>query len=178
MACFVLLASALWAQDATLHNLEIGGGGVFPLSGYKADQYSAGPAGHAGYELRILRPLGAEAGFTEAGLPGTSCDRFGCTHPRQTLKFLDYGLRGHLMLDDGRIDLSLGLGAGYVWHEYRSYFGNGPMLQYSGRVAVALDSRKRFRIAVTLRTWRDIGRPTEQWLSTTGSLIFGFGSRP
>src|ERR1017187_5497469 len=76
----------------------------------------------AGYELRLVKPIGAEVGITEAGLPGTSCDRFGCTHPRETLKFLDYGLRGHIALSGGRIDLSAGLGGGYVWHLYETFF--------------------------------------------------------
>ncbi|HEV3202086.1 MAG TPA: hypothetical protein VGZ73_29510 [Bryobacteraceae bacterium] len=176
LAILALVSSALCAQDgATRHNLEIGGGGIFPLNGYIADDYSAGPAGRAGYELRLVKPLGAEAGITEAGLPGTSCDRFGCTHPRETLKFLDYGLRGHIGLSGGRIDLSAGLGGGYVWYEHETFFRNGPLFQYSGKAAVALDRGKRFRIAFAVRTWRDLGRPTQQWLSTTGSFIFGFG---
>jgi hypothetical protein len=176
LAIVFLMSGALRAQDgATRHNFEIGGGGVFPLSGYIADEYAAGPAGRAGYELRILKPLGAEAGITEGGLPGTSCDRFGCTHPRETLKFLDYGLRGHIGLPGGRVDLSAGLGGGHVWYEYGYSFTNVALFQYSVKAAVALDREKHFRLAVTVRTWRDLGRPTQQWVSTMGSLIFGFG---
>jgi hypothetical protein len=174
LATLALLPCALWAQDGvTRHNLEIGGGGVFPLNGYIADNYSPGPAGRAGYELRLLKPIGAEVGITEAGLPGASCNRFGCTYPRETLRFLDYGLRGHIGL--GRVDLSVGLGGGYVWFAKYDPFTNGALFQYSGKAAVALDRRGRFRIAFTVRTWRDLGRPTQQWLSTTGSFIFGLG---
>ena len=134
LAYAALLAGGLWAQDgAARHNLEIGGGGVIPLSGYISEEYSAGPAGRAGYELRLIKTLGAEVGFTEAGPRGTECDRFGCTHPRETLKLLDYGLRGHLVLNDGRIDLSAGLGGGYVWHEYGDSFINVALFQYSAK---------------------------------------------
>jgi hypothetical protein len=177
-AILALASAPLWAQDgATRHNLEIGGGGIFPLNGYIADEYSAGPAGRAGYEFRLIMPLGAEVGITEGGPAGTVCDRFrfGCIHPRETLKFLDYGVRGHLGLSGGRIDLSVGLGGGHIWYEYETFFRNVPLFQYSGKAAVALDRGKRFRIAFTVRTWRDLGRPTQQWLSTTGSFVFGFG---
>src|SRR5580704_16640115 len=93
VAALAILPGTMWAQDgATRHAFEIGGGGVFPLNGYITNDYSAGPAGRAGYELRLIRPLGAEVGFTEAGLPGSACYRYGCTHPREPLKFLDYGL--------------------------------------------------------------------------------------
>lgn len=174
-----LLACPLWGQAGAMRqNVEIAGGGVFPLSGYLADEYSAGPAGRAGYEFQPLRILGAEAGFTEGGLPATACSRFGCEHPRQTLKLLDYGLRAHLLLDDGRLDLSAGVGGGYVWHEQESYFTNASLFQYSGKAALALDRAGRFRMAFTVRTWRDLGRPTQQWLSAMVGLSFGFGGHP
>ena len=170
------LVSGAWAQDGvTRHNLEIGGGVVFPLAGYIADDYLAGPAGRAGYELRLAKPVGAEVGITETGLPGISCNRIGCTHTRETLKFLDYGLRGHVVLSGGRVDLSAGLGGGYVWYEFGNSFTNVHLFQYSGKASVALDRGKHFRIAFTVRTWRDLGRPTQQWVSTRGSFVFGFG---
>ncbi len=176
LAILTLLSGTLWAQDvATRNNFELGSGGFFPVSGYNTTAYSPGPAGHAGYELRLLRAFGAEVGITEAGLPGTSCDRYECTHPREILKFLDFGVRGHLMLSGGRVDLSAGLGGAYVWYENGDSYTNGPLLQYSGKAAISLDREKRFRLAFTVRAWRDAGRPTQQWLSTTGGLIFGLG---
>jgi hypothetical protein len=175
-ASLALLAIHAWAQ--TLHNLEVGAAGLFPLSGSRTTDYSAGAGWHPGYELRFLRPVGAEIGYTQAWLPGSSCNRFGCIHPIEPLKLLDYGLRGHLMLDDGRVDLSAGAGGGYVWYRYGNSFTNISLFQYSGKAAIALDHRKHFRIAFTLRAWRDLGRPTQQWLSTSGGLIFGFGGLP
>ena len=70
---FLVFIRILAAQDGgARHNLEVGGGGVFPIGGYWASEYSAGPALHAGYELRLLKYLAAESGWTGAWLPGTS----------------------------------------------------------------------------------------------------------
>src|SRR5689334_2725301 len=129
-ASLALLAVQAWGQ--TLHNVEVGAAGLFPLSGYKTNSYSAGAGLRPGYELRFLRPMGAEVGFTEVWLPGSDCNRNGCTHPIEPLKLLDYGLRGHLMLDDGRIDLSASVGGGYIWYRYGDSFTNGALFQYSG----------------------------------------------
>ena len=171
-----LIALALCGQvPVTRHNLEVGATGIFPVNGYIANEYSAGPGWRPGYELRLLKPLGAEVGWTESWPLGTSCDRFGCTYPRETLKLLDYGLRGHILLGGGRVDLSVGAGGGYVWHPEDAFYKNGALFQYSGKAAIALDHRGRFRISFTVRLYRDLGRPTQQWLSTTGSFIYGFG---
>jgi len=174
----LLLTSVLWAQDgAKLHNFEIGGGGIFPINGYIANNSLSGPAGMASYELRFLRPLGAEIGYMEGSLPGALCSRFGCEYPDFTMKLLDYGLRGHVCWRDCRVDFSVGAGGAYIWNEAYAYFANGTLFQYSGKVSVALDRGKHFRLAGTVRTYRDLGRPTQQWLTTTGSFIFSFGRR-
>jgi hypothetical protein len=158
---------------AARHNFEIDAGGVFPVGGYLADEYSPGPAGRAGYELRLFRPIGAEVGLTEAGLPGTSCSRFGCEHPRENLRLLDFGLRAHLTR--GRIDLSAGVGGGHIWYGYGNPYNNSTLLQYSGKATVGLDRVNHFQLAFTVRTWRDVGRPIQQWLSTTAGIVFAFG---
>ena len=178
LTCLALVTAGLHAQDtAARHNLEIGAAGVIPLSGYIADSYSAGPAWHPGYELCLLRPLGAEVGFTEARLPSRTCGKFGCEYPREPLRLLDWGLRGHIGASGGRIDLSAGLGGGYVWHHYGGYYTNGWLIQYSGKAAIALDAGKRIRLAFTMRIWRDPGRPTQQWMSTSAGVAFGLCGR-
>ena len=175
----VLLAASAYGQTAARHNLEFGAAGVLPLSGYRTTGYSAGPGWRTGYELRLVKHLGAETGFTEGWPVGIeSCGRFGCTYSRQSLRLLDYGLRGVVPLAAGRVELSIGLGGGYVWHQYGDSgpFGpNGALIQYSGKAAYALDRRRRFGIAFTIRTWRDLGRPTQQWLSTTGGIVVRLG---
>ena len=179
--CFVwmsLLAGVLAAQDgAARHSLEAGGGGVFPLSGWKASEYSAGPAVHAGYQLRLQKYVAVEAGWTGSWLPGTSCSRFGCEHPVGRVGFLDYGLRGIVPVAAGRVELSAGLGGGYIWYgPGDAPYYNGSLLQYSGRATVAIDHHKHFRVGFTIRTWRDLGRPIQQWLSTTVSVVYGLGT--
>jgi hypothetical protein len=171
-----LSAGVLAAQDdAARHNLEVGGGGVFPIGGWKASEYSAGPALHVGYQLRFQKYLAVEAGWTGSWLPGTSCTKFGCEHPVGEVGFLDYGLRGIAPVAAGRVELSVGLGGGYIWYGNDYNYFNSELLQYSGRATVAIDHRKHFRVAFTIRTWRDLGRPTQQWLSTTVSLAYGLG---
>ena len=174
----LLFTSVLWAQDgAKLHNLEIGGGGIFPVAGYIANNSHSGPAGMASYELRLLKPLGAEIGYLEGSVPGAVCSRFGCEYPRAALSLLNYGLRGHLCWRDCRLDVSLGVGGAYVWNESYQGYADGTLFQYSAKVSVALDHSKHFRLAGTVRTYRDLGSPTQQWITTTGSFIFAFGKR-
>jgi hypothetical protein len=175
-ACMACGLSA--ADDAPRHSFELGAGGVVPLSGYRTDAYSPGWAWRPGYELRFSKLLGAETGLTQSFLSGSECNRFGCTHPGRTAKFLDYGLRAHAVLAHGQVDLSVGAGGGYGWFELGDYGINGHLFQYSGKASVALDQRKRTHVAFTLRTWRDLGRPTQQWLSATGGVIYSFGGRP
>lgn len=149
------------------------------MGGYLANRYSSGPGWRGGYELRPLKHLGAEAGFTEAWPVGTDvCSRLGCAYSRQTLKLLDYGLRGVVPLAGGRVELSIGLGGGYVWHKYgySGMFGtNQALFQYSGKTSFALDQGRHFRANFTVRIWRDLGRPTQQWLSTIGGIEVAFG---
>ncbi len=173
------LGGGLWAQEGwARHNIDVGMSGVFPLSGYRTYEFSPGPAWHPGYELRLSKLLGAEVGWTQAWLPGSACNSSGCEHPRRTLEFLDYGLRTHLAVADGRVDLSVGVGGGYIWFEHNRSDANATLVQYSAKAAVALDRRKRIRAGFTIRTWRDLGRPTQQWLSTTAGVVLGLGGRP
>ena len=174
---FLVFIPILAAQDGeTRHNLEVGGGGVYPIGGWLASEYSAGPALHAGYQLRLLKYLAAEGGWTGSWLPGTSCSRYGCEHPLGRVGFLDYGLRGIVPVAAGRVELSAGLGGGYIWYgPGDAPYYNGSLLQYSGRATVAVDRRRHFRVGFTVRTWRDTGSPIQQWLSTTVSVFYGFG---
>src|SRR5436305_1188038 len=71
-------------------NAEIDASGVFSAGGYLANAYSAGPALHAGGEIRLARHLAADAGWTGAWMrTGYACNRLGCTYSRLGNKFLD-----------------------------------------------------------------------------------------
>jgi hypothetical protein len=179
LSAFLLAIGCLHAQAGfDRHTLDLSTSGVFPIGGYKAEEYSSGPGLRAGYEFRISKYVAADGGWTAAWMPGLECSRFGCTHPTNEMRFLDYGVRGVLPLAAGRVQLSVGLGGGYVWFDKASgdsYYYNGSLFQYSGRATVAVGSGGHWRLGFSLRTWRDLGRPIQQWLATSGGISYGFG---
>jgi hypothetical protein len=175
-----LLAGALSAQiPIPRANVEVDAVGVLPVAGFKAEEYSSGPGLRVGGEFRLFRNLAAEGGWTSAWMATSyQCSRFGCSYSRLQNKFLDYGLRGVLPLAAGRVELSLGVGGGSIWFDSASgdnYFYNGSLFQYSGKAAVALDRNGHWRANFTVRNWRDLGRPIQQWLSTAAGISYGFG---
>ena len=42
------------------------------------------------------------------------------------------------------------------------------------KAAIALDRNGHWRVNFTARTWRDLGRPIQQWLSTAAGISYGF----
>ena len=119
--CFVVVTTLVGISAAqsgpARYNLDFGPTGVFPLSGFRTFGDSAGPGWRGGSELRLIKHLGGEAGFTEGWPVDTdTCDRFGCTYSRHSLKLLDYGIRGVAPVAGGRLELSVGLGGGSIWH--------------------------------------------------------------
>ena len=84
-------------------------------------------------------------------------------------QLLDYGIRGVAPVAGGRLELSVGLGGGSIWHSSIDFPDrpNQALFQYSGKIAFApvWDAP-----ASLWRTWRDLGRQTEQWLSTTAGI--------
>jgi len=181
--CFVVttLVGISAAQSGpTRYRLDFGPTGVFPLSGFRTFSDSAGPGWRGGSELRLIKHLGAEAGFTEGWPSGLdTCNRVGtgCTYSRHSLKLLDYGIRGMAPVAGARLELSVGLGGGYIWHPSIDFLDrpNQALFQYSGKIAFALDRLGRTRFTFAVRTWRDLGRPTGQWLSTTAGISYAFG---
>jgi hypothetical protein len=166
--------ASLTAQDTVpRHEFQTEAGAIVPLGGYKANTYSAGPALRPSYEFRFARPVGAEIGFTQAWMPALECDRFSCPTPIEGVRFLDFGLRGHFAPKGTRADLSIGLGGGYVWHDVYNYNFNEPLLQFSGKAMFALDRARRLRLSLSVRHWRDLGRPTQTWLSVAGGIVLG-----
>lgn len=161
-----------------MHNFEIGAAGVFPLSGFRTYDYEAGPGWRAGYEFRPAKHFAADAGFTQTWpITAENCGRFGCEYAREKLGLLDYGVRGILPVAQGRLELSVGIGGAYVWHPfgYSGPFGSdGALLQYSGKASFALSQQGRVRANVSVRGYRDLGRPTQQWLATTVGVSCGF----
>src|SRR4051812_7090088 len=119
LLCFFGALSAASDGQSTvpLHNFEVAGAAVFPLNGWRTFGYTSGAGWRTGYEFRPLRHLAADAGFTETWPAAIdTCSRFSpvCASSRQYLKLLDYGLRGIAPIAHGQVELSVGLGGGYV----------------------------------------------------------------
>jgi len=70
---------------------------------------------------------------------------------RITLVF--FGLRATVPLSEGRVELFAG----------------------GGGARFALDQAQRFRIGPTVRFYRDLDRPTQEWLSLSADFSFRFG---
>jgi len=161
-------------------SVEIDAAGVLPVDGFKAEEYSAGPGLRVGGEFRLHRNLVAEGGWTAAWMAAYyNCHSFGCSYSRLENKFLDYGLRGVLPLAGGRVELSVGVGGGYIWFDSASgdnNYYNVSLFQFSGKGSVALNRNAQWRVNFTVRTWRDLGRPIQQWLSTAAGISYGFGT--
>jgi hypothetical protein len=181
----LFLALSAGAQSAQIPisqaNVEIDTAGVFPIDGSTATVYSTGPGLRVGGDFRLHRNLVAEGGWIGAWMGPIyyNCSSSGCSYSRLENKFLDYGLRGVLPLAGGRVELSLGVGGGYIWFDSASgdnNYYNGSLFQYSGKAAVALDRNGHWRVNFTVRTWRDLGRPIQQWLSTAAGISYGFGT--
>jgi hypothetical protein len=157
--------------------VSVGAGALSPLSGFIADGRTTGFDLRVGYQLRLKNHIGAELGWTGAWPSRTEFGRDFDQVVRDRLQLVDYGVRGIVPVARDRVELSAGIGGGYIWYDQgpsNSYL-NSSLLQYSGRVAAPLNSRRRLWIGVTFRAWRDLGRPTQQWLSTTGDLTYRFG---
>jgi hypothetical protein len=174
---FLSFVAAARAQSGySRHTLTVGAGIISPVSGWKTSSYDAGPAVNLSYGCRVDRHLQAEVGYTGALSRYTDCYKFGCSLERKRVSLMDYGLRAILPLKNEHVQISAGLGGGYIWNDLGSLnsFHNDVLIQYSGRMSVALDARQRFRVGSTLRFWRDIGRPTQQWLTVSGDFTYGF----
>ena len=176
LVAFATLSVAASAQGLR-QEVTVGAGALSPLSGFIADGRTTGFALRAGYQLRLKNHIGAEVGWTGAWPNRTEFGRYFDQVVLDRLQLVDYGLRGIVPVAGDRAELSAGVGGGYIWYDQGSSnsYLNGSLLQYSGRVAAPLNSRRRLWIGITLRVWRDLGRPTQQWLSTTGDLTYRFG---
>jgi hypothetical protein len=157
--------------------MNVGAGALLPLSGFKAEEYTAALDLRVGYQLRLRKYLGAEMGWTGAWPSRTDFGRDFDQLVRDRLQLVDYGVRGIVPVARDRAELSAGVGGGYIWYDRGSSnsYLNGSLLQYSGRVAAPVNPRRRIWIGITFRAWRDLGRPTQQWLSTTADVTYRFG---
>ena len=170
-------ASALAESNLVSHNFTVGATALLPASGWKTSEYDPGPAVSASYGLRLHRYVQVEAGYTGGFPRHLQCGRDACLTERKRVSLLDYGLRGILPLHRDRVQLSAGVGGGYIWNDLGSSnsYLNETLFQYSGRASFAVGPARRYRLGTTLRLWRDLGRPTEQWFVVSGDFTWSLG---
>ena len=177
----ILAISGLFSASAA--NLQFGSstftagvGGVFPQSGaYTVAPFHDGPTFSGEYEFGLHKFLAADIGV-ENFLPNYDTgSRLGGAVSRERVTLLSFGLRGVLPLG-GRAELFAGTGGAKRGssNDFNPY-GNSLLWQLNGGVRLALDRAKHWRVGPTVRLYRDLGRPTEEWLSVTGEVGYRFG---
>lgn len=177
LAAALLIAFPCMLPAQSRYKVQLGATGVFPVTGFLADEYSPGPGLRAGGEVRLHRFVAVDAGWTGAWMPGTECSRFGCEHPRYENRLIDYGLRGVIPMSHRGAELSLGVGGGYIWFDRSSFaqYYNSALLQLSVELSVPIGASERFRLESSTRYWRDLGRPIQQWVAIGLGVSYNFG---
>lgn len=176
--CYIVLIPSLaWCQDSGRSSVTVGIGGGFPAGGYRTDASHNGTWFSAHYEFRVHRFVAAEIGVDNFLRGYDNVARVDLPGSTERSTFLPIGLRAIAPLDKGRFELFAGTGGGYVWHsfyELRSLPGGNTWLwqvNAGGRVAIG----RRFWAGPEVRLYRDLGRPTQEWVSLTGDFGYRFG---
>jgi hypothetical protein len=168
---------AVSAQSFGSSTLTVGVGGAFPASGYLTFPFHNGLSVAGEYELRLHKFVAADVGVDNFVLNADNFTRTGSVQTLERITLLPFGLRGILPLADGRTELFLGTGGAYLWstdYDLRS-FGEGLLWQLNGGARVAIDRSRHFHVGASARYYRDLGRPTQQWVSLTGDFSYRFG---
>ncbi|HXJ37998.1 MAG TPA: hypothetical protein VNH18_01900 [Bryobacteraceae bacterium] len=156
--------------------LILGAGGAFPASGYRTGPFHDGASLNAEYELGLHRYVAATLGLDNFVLNLDNVSRLSVTQTRERVTLLPFGLRAIAPLAGGRAELFAGTGAAYLWSSAYDLqnLGGGFLWQLNGGARVALDRAKHWRIGTTARFYRDLGRPTQQWVSLSGDVSYRF----
>jgi hypothetical protein len=181
VAAVVLAGLPLAAIDPKfgVSTITVGAGGAFPAGGELTGSYHAGPSFAGEYELGLHRFLAATIGVENYFLNVDQCSRFGCPATRERFALMPFGLRGVLPLAGGRGELFAGTGGARLWTA-DSLFG-GPfqrdtiLWHLNAGLRFALDRGGHFRLGPTVRLNRDLGRPTQEWMSLTAEFSYRFG---
>lgn len=160
--------------------LTAGAGVGLPVSGYRTNAFHTGPSFVGEYEFGLHKYIAATVGVDNLVLPFDNYSRFETftTHERVTL--MPFGLRATVPLAVGRAELFAGAGAAYLWSSAYDlnnvYNASNFLFQLNGGARFALDNAKHFRLGPTVRFYRDLGRPTQQWLSISADLSYLVGN--
>jgi hypothetical protein len=158
--------------------VSIGAGGGIPAGGYLTDPFSSGPAFAATYEFRAFRCFAPSIGVANFLPNYMNYDEYATTKTRERVTLLSLGFRSVLPLAHGRVELFAGPSATHIGssvYELTQAYPSPPWLfEVDGGGRMAIDRHRHFWIGPTARFTRDIGRPTEEWVSLTGDVGFRF----
>jgi hypothetical protein len=147
-----------------------------------ANAFNAGPSFTGEYEFGLDRYLSATIGV-ENDLPVNNfynCGRLGCSATRERFTFLPFGMRGTLPLGSDRAEIFGGAGGARVWTDdpelggFECFHCARVLAQINGGVRFRVGRQHRFYLWPVVRMSRDLGRPTQVWLSVTGNLSYRF----
>lgn len=158
--------------------ITIGAGAAFPGSGYRAFRFQTGAAFTVEYEFRLHKYFAATIGMENDVHTAKNFGREPQPDSRERITRFPLGLRAILPISEGRLELFAGSGgAPYNTSDYElsnTFLKNALLWHVNGGFRVALDNKHRFFVGPTVRHYRDVGRPTEQWTSLTAEFGFRF----
>jgi hypothetical protein len=186
MRVFLILLGILTSLSALAADLHFasstvvaGVGGAFPAGGYRTSEFHNGPLLAGEYEFGVHRFVAATIGVENFLLPFDNTSKFGTSTTRERVTLMPFGLRGIVPVASGRVELFAGTGGAALWSsEYNlghPFQGNNLLWHLNGGARIALDRAKHVRMGPTVRYYRDLGRPTQQWLSITADFSYRFG---
>lgn len=159
--------------------LIFGVGGAIPATGYRTLPFHHGPSIAGEYEFGLHKYVAANIGVENFLLNFDYYGKFGSVTTRERVTLMPFGFRGLAPLAGGRAELFAGTGGAHLWSsEYglvRYYASDRFLWQLNGGGRVAIDRAKHFRVGATVRFYRDLGRPTQEWVSATGDVSYRFG---
>jgi hypothetical protein len=149
------------------------------VSGYRTDAFHNGPSFSGEYEFGLHRFVAANIGVENFLLNFDTFSRFGTSTSRERVTLMPFGLRGIVPVAAGRVELFTGTGGAVLWSsEYNLAAGfeaDKLLWHLNGGARIAIDRAKHFRVGPTVRLYRDLGRPTQQWVSVTADFSYRFG---
>lgn len=174
---FTTLLAAADPQFGT-STITIGAGTAIPGSGYRAFRFQTGAAFTVEYEFRLHKFFAATIGMESDVHTAKNYGREPQPDSRERITRFPFGLRTILPIASGRLELFAGTGgAPYTTSDYQlsnTYQKNTVLWHVNGGFRAALDAKQRFFLGPTVRHYRDVGRPTEQWTSLTAEFGFRF----
>jgi hypothetical protein len=181
LCLLMLTASNMVAADPQFgtSSVSLGADVAVPAGGYRTTAFHTGPAFAGEYEFRLHKFVGATIGAENYLLSVDQFGKFPLPATRERVTLMPFGLRGIVPFGDGRGELFAGTGGAALWtsdYTLGSSFERDKVLWHlNGGFRISLDRRQRFHVGPTVRHYRDLGRPTEQWVSLTAEFSYRFG---